>query len=57
MAMTSELVRTDLVDALMVARLLPARSGAPEMAHSPMWVRFWAALRPVMPTVIMSGSL
>ena len=43
--------------ALIVARLLPASSGAPEIAHRLMWWRFCAAFRPFMPTISMSGSL
>lgn len=55
-AMTSEFLRMFAVSVVMVERSLPASSGAPEIAHRFMWVRSWAAVRP-MPTISMSGSL
>ena len=55
--MTSRFVRMLLVSALIVARLLPASSGAPEIAHNAMCVRFCAAENPGIPTISMSGSL
>jgi hypothetical protein len=57
MPMSSELPRMAAVAEVMVARLLPASSGAPEIAQRDMWVRFWAAVRPLMPVISMSGSL
>ena len=55
--MTSRFFRIAAVSALIVARLLPASSGAPEIAHIPNSVRPCAADSPGMPTVSMSGSL
>src|SRR5256884_4464953 len=57
MASISRLVRIAFVLALMVARLLPAISGAPEIAHRLRCVRFCASLNPGRPAMSMSGSL
>jgi hypothetical protein len=56
-AMTSGLVRMFVVSVVRVVRSRPASSGAPEIAHRFMWERLWAAVRPFIPTTIMSGSL
>src|ERR1043166_7829309 len=56
-AITSAFLRIAAVVELIVAMLLPARSGAPEIAHRLSSVRPCAAESPGMPTVSMSGSL
>lgn len=56
-ATTSGFFSIEAVSEVMVVRSLPARSGAPEIAHRFIWVRFWAAVKPSMPTISMSGSL